>query len=147
MDVDSDESEKKFKALDATNSIPMFDLESFLVSGSAGGEYTSGSVMPSTSATPARLGSNITTSPLHLNHVPSSITIPVPETPSKLLHSHHHLSAPIPSLDTAHPWSSASHIGGAATPTRGLVMELDFDFENVVEGGIGRGESWPSSLE
>ncbi|GAA5959482.1 hypothetical protein JCM3765_002341 [Sporobolomyces pararoseus] len=148
MDVDSDESERKFRMREPSTGASMFDVDSFLVSGNGegggGDESSSGwhtsnstSATASTSVTPTASGPDYDISADHPSH---SIRVQIPETPSKLLSSSHHLTAPIPSFittDSSHPWSSSVQLGGASTPTRGLVMQLDdFDFHGEIE--------WPS---
>ncbi|GAA5897598.1 uncharacterized protein JCM6883_006750 [Sporobolomyces salmoneus] len=148
MDVDSDESDRRSRSGDApTGGSLSFDLETFLVA-----EEPSESVWTASNST-----SFVTCSPLKPSHDLSNNStqdledvsprsIPILETPSKLVpSSHHHLVAPVPlfaSEDTSHAWNSTGvPIGRAATPTRGLVMGMEFDFESAIGG-----DSWISSL-
>ncbi|GAA5941545.1 uncharacterized protein JCM15063_001617 [Sporobolomyces koalae] len=126
MDVDTEET-PAFK-LEYPEESPSFDFESFLVT----------DLSPRTESF-----SQVVTNGLS---VPRPLINP-PETLSKPLHSSH-LVVPTcsPNPDDTNPWTvpcpaGSNHLhrsnGGAATPTRGLVMELDFDFE-----GIGGGQDW-----
>ncbi|GAA6018385.1 hypothetical protein JCM11491_005954 [Sporobolomyces phaffii] len=82
----------------------------------------------------------------HHHQPPFAIPVP-PATPSKpLLSSTHHLSAPVSSF-TSSSYDSTPSLGGAATPTRGLVMELDFDFDHHHHHHHHHVGNWATSLD
>ncbi|GAA5876993.1 hypothetical protein JCM16303_006363 [Sporobolomyces ruberrimus] len=159
MEVDSDSQDKNFRR-NATSSALIFDYERFVFasnneedSTSVWNTSTSTSLTASTSVTPTSPTMSSTLedsarpcSPGEVASFHQTLDGSTPDTPAKSVSSSH-LSAPVLSLSTesSHPWSLSNlPIGGAATPTRGLVMELDLDFDHA--GGGMEGGCW-SALE